>query len=328
MKHRRFFTSFRSTFLKLFTLLVFVELLAGCKKDQPLPNEYLLASGYSISVNNGNILVSGYSSENGRLSTKYWINGKSAEQSRFNELLGNQSGYRQAVDEKYRTGYSYKNKDGRITNYQFNQGTDVEKGWMYYYQDNALVRMENDKLGTLTAVTFYNDTPIYAGSLGEKATNISGGLSFYQKSAFIWDGQSPLKELLIPVQSTLFWGVSTVYSPAPDEFYVAGLCGVPMYWKNTDPMILDKRFGEVWQITKSGSDLYAVGLINKFNSNSTMHTACFWKNGVLNELGDGAQAYGIFVEGNDIYVTGSVGDVPISYKPCYWKNGVRVDLPM
>ena len=101
-----------------------------------------------------------------------------------------------------------------------------------------------------------------------------------------------------------------------------------MYWKNTDPVVLDKRFGEVWQITKSGSDIYAVGLINKYNSNSTGHTACFWKNGTLYELEDNAQAYGIFLDGNDIYVTGSVGKVPAHYRPCYWKNGVRVDLPM
>jgi hypothetical protein len=329
MNHRRTCTSFLSTLEKSFTLVFFIGLLASCKKENlPREKEYSLASGYSIFVNNGSILVSGLNSENGRFTTKYWINGENAEQSRFILLLKNQLGYRQAVDEKYRTGYSYKDKTGQIKNYRFGQGNDVEKGWMYYYQDNALVRLANDKLGALTAVTFLDDKPIFTGSLGEMAPNITGGLSYRPKTAFIWDGQSALKELPIPAQSTLFWGVSTIYSNASEEVYVGGLCGVPMFWKNTEPIVLDKRFGEVWQITKSGSDVYAVGLISKSNSNSGFFTACFWKNGVLTELQDNAQAYGIFLDGNDVYVTGSVGDVPVNYRPCYWENGVRVDLPM
>jgi hypothetical protein len=50
----------------------------------------------------------------------------------------------------------------------------------------------------------------------------------------------------------------------------------------------------------------------------------FWKNGVLNELQDDAQAYGIFLDVNDIYVTGSVGRVPINYRPWLlekWSKG-------
>ena len=49
---------------------------------------------------------------------------------------------------------------------------------------------------------------------------------------------------------------------------------------------------------------------------------------MLNELQDDAQAYEIFLDGNDIYVMVSVGKVPINYRPCYRKNGVRFDLPM
>ncbi|MNT94142.1 hypothetical protein D3C86_1553020 [compost metagenome] len=91
---------------------------------------------------------------------------------------------------------------------------------------------------------------------------------------------------------------------------------------------MDDRYGEVLQITQSKNDIYAVGLINKYQSNSTRHTACYWKNGTLYELEDNAQASGIYIDGEDVYVTGSTGDVPLNYKPCYWKNGVRVDLPI
>ncbi len=321
-------TSIVSIVGKAFSLLVLIVLLTSCKKDDSTENKGPLAGGYSILVNNGNVLVSGFRSEDGRVSTKYWINGKSAEQSGFTELVGNQLAYREAVDEQFRTGYTYKDRNGEIQRYRFDQGSGAENGRIFYYKNNSMVRMENDSIGTLTSVTFYNDEPVFAGSLGKMSPGVSGSISYYPKTAFVWDGHSPLTELSLPEQSTFFWGVSTIYSDGPNEFYVGGLCGVPMYWKNTGPVVLDTRFGEIWQITKSGSDVYAVGLINKHNSNSTGHTACYWKNGVLHELEDGAQAYGIFIDGDDIYVCGAVGNVPAGYRPCYWKNDVRVDLPM
>ena len=328
MNHRRSSNSFKLTLAKALTLLILIGLLVSCKKDNTNANNGPLAGGYSILVNNGNILVSGFKSEGNLLSTKYWINGESAEQSKFTELVGNHMAYRQGVDEKYRTGYSYKDRSGEIQNYRFDQSPVIEKGFMFYYKNNTMQRLANDSIGLLSAVTFNDDNPTFAGSLGEMTTSIAGNLSYYPKTAFIWDGHSSMLKLKLPVESSLFWGVSTIYSNSPNEFYVGGLCGVPMYWKNSDPVVLDKRFGEVWQITKSGSDIYAVGLINKYNSNSAGHTACYWKNGVIQELGDDAQAYGIFVEGNNIYVTGAVGKFPSNYRPCYWKNGQRVDLPM
>ncbi|MDD2584832.1 MAG: hypothetical protein PHE99_07835, partial [Bacteroidales bacterium] len=118
----------------------------------------------------------------------------------------------------------------------------------------------------------------------------------------------------------------SIYVDKENNRYVGGLIGLPMYWKNSNPVILETLYGEVNQITVSGADVYAVGLYNKFNSNSTAHTACYWKNRERIDLEDNAQAYGIYIDGNDIYVAGSIGDVPARYKPCYWKNGIRVDL--
>jgi hypothetical protein len=327
MDYYKIFTSIKSTLGKAFSLLAITGLLASCEKDDVDRNNDFLAGGYSILVNKGNVLVSGFGSEKGEVSTKYWINGKSAGESGFTELVGNQLVYRKAVDEQYRKVYTYKDRGGQIQTYRFDQGSLAENGRIFYYKDNSIVRMDNDSIGNLTSVSFYEDKPFYAGSLGEVSPGI-GGRSYHPKTAFVWDGHSPVTELLLPDQGTHFWGVSTVHSNGPNEYYVGGLCGVPMYWKNTDPIVLDKRYGEVWQIITSGPDVYAVGLMNKHNSNSTGHTACYWKNGVLFELEDNAQGYGIFIDGADVYVTGSVGNVPINYRPCYWKNGVRVDLPM
>jgi hypothetical protein len=77
----------------------------------------------------------------------------------------------------------------------------------------------------------------------------------------------------------------------------------------------------------TGSNDYAAGYYNKANSNSTGHTACYWKNSELFELEDDAQAYGIFIDGTDVCVAGSTGNVPTQYSACYWKNGIRVNLP-
>lgn len=331
MDYRNTYTSIVSIAGKAFSLLVLIALLISCRKDHSTEDATggPLAGGYSILVNNGNVLVSGYRTEGSRLSSKYWINGQSAEQVAFTAQVGNQLAYREAVDEQYRTGYTYKDRNGEIQKYRFNQiGTSAANGRMFYYKNNSAVHLESDSIGIMTSVTFYDDKPVFAGSLGKMTAGVTGSISFHPEAAFVWDGHSPLTGLSLPPKTTFFQGISTIYSAGPNEFYVGGLCGVPMYWKNTEPVVLDTRYGEVWQITKSGSDVYAVGLINKHNSNSTGHTACYWKNGMLHELEDGAQAYGIYIDGDDIYVSGAVGNVPASYRPCYWKNGVRVDLPM
>lgn len=317
----------RKSFLMVIAL-VFTGLLAGCEKDDPAANRGPLAVGYSILVNEGNVLVSGLRSDNDQVETRYWINGENADRSAFTELVGKESGYRQAIDEQFRTVYQYKDREGVIQDYRFSQGAPADEGRILYYKNDSMVRMDSDSIGVMSSVAFYDDNPVFAGSLGEMSSNISGTMVFFPRKAFVWDGHSPLTELELPEESTLYWGVSTVYSGGPEEWYTGGLCGVPMYWKNADPVVLDERFGEVWQITRSGPDVYAAGLINKYNSNSTGHTACFWKNGELHELEERAQAYGIFVDGDDIYVSGAVGNTPGEYKPCYWKNGVRVDLPM
>ncbi|KKM95219.1 hypothetical protein LCGC14_1190440 [marine sediment metagenome] len=66
---------------------------------------------------------------------------------------------------------------------------------------------------------------------------------------------------------------------------------------------------------------------NEYYVGSRGSLPMYWKNEELVELGEDAQAYGIFVDGDDVYVSGSIGRIPVEYTPCYWKNGVRVDLP-
>jgi hypothetical protein len=313
--------------MRVFILLIIAGLLTGCEKGESIKINKTSAGGYSVFVSNGQVLISGYISEKDNVVTKFWINGKNADQSEFEDFVENGGHYRQSVDENSRIVYTFKDQDGVFQNYQFDQGSLSNDGKIFYYKNNSIVNMGNDSIGTISSVAFHNGAPFFAGYLGE-ITQAETGLVLRPVTPFIWDGGSSMVLLTLPEQVSHFAGISAISMYGQDKFYVGGLCGFPMYWYNHDPIVLDDRYGEVWQVLQSGADVYAVGLMNKYNSNSTGHTACYWKNGDLYELEDNAQAYGIFVDGADIYVTGSFGRVPANYRPCYWKNGIRTDLPM
>jgi hypothetical protein len=70
-------------------------------------------------------------------------------------------------------------------------------------------------------------------------------------------------------------------------------------------------------------DVYVAGFI----MNKTGTTAAYWKNGVLTTLGDSlsySYTSGIAVQGNDVYVAGTLGTGTVS--AVYWKNGVATKL--
>lgn len=314
--------------MRVFILLMIVGFLTGCEKGESIKIYNASAGGYTVMVSNGKVLISGYKSDNkGNVTTKFWVSGESANQLKFAELVENGAIYRQSVDENSKIVYTFKDQDGVLQNYQFDQGSLSNDGKIFYYKNNSIVNMANDSIGTISSVALHDGQPFFAGYLG-KITQSETGLVLRPITPFIWDGGSSMVLLSLPEQVSHFAGISTISMVGTNEFYIGGLCGFPMYWHNHDPIVLDNRYGEVWQVIKSGADIYAVGLINKYNSNSTGHTACYWKNGDLYELEDNAQAYGIFVDGDNIYVTGSVGRVPSNYRPCYWKNGIRTDLPI
>lgn len=311
-----------------FSLLLIALFLVGCDKDDnDFKNAQSYANTFSILVNDkGDVLVSGFAHKRAQNSNVFWANGEQVDSTVFNELVDKGMHYREAIDAKYRRVYAYKDLNGLSQKYQFDQSSLLEEGALFYYRNDNMIKVDNDSIGTVSAITFLGDKPGFAGSYGEIEPTI-GGRALFPTMAFFWDGADSFTELQLPSKTFNFQGVSSVYLQGQDEFYVGGLCGFPMYWKNSEAVILDERYGEVHQITKSGQDVYAVGLFNKYNSNSGLHTAAYWKNGELFELENFAQAYGIYIAGDDVYVTGSVGQVPIDYKPCYWKNGVRVDLP-
>lgn len=307
--------------------LLIIFMTVSCTKDnigfeENTRNQYSCA--FSIIANQNKVLVSGYLNTDSEFKTKYWIDSLNADSVTFISSLDNGSTYKEPVDELYRTVSVHKTLNGETDIYKFDQGSFIDDGKIFYYKNNEIVRMDTSATGTITSVCILNDKLFFAGYFSEKRYSETGEI-LSPKTPFFWDGNSTLINLPLP-DDAFFQGISCVYVDKED-YYTGGLMGFPMYWKNTEPTTLSALYGEVHQVIVSESDVYAVGFYNKSNSNSTGHTACYWKNGELFELEDNAQAYGIYIDGNDIYVSGSTGYVPAQYKACYWKNGVRVNLP-
>lgn len=308
--------------IRVLSLFIISLIIISCEKDDNGPTQ--CSSAYSIIVNDGNVLVSGWENSNNHLSTVYWIDALRDNSSVFNNFLVEGDIYKTSVDELSRNTYVYKALNGEIETFKFNQTAEVEDGNIFYYRNNDIVKMDTLTLGAITTICFVENKPFFAGNFGEMIQQETGKVYTLRKP-FFWDGDSKLIEMSLP-ENTVFKGVSSIYVDKENNNYISGLIGLPMYWKNSEPVLLGEKYGEVNQIIVSGSDVYAVGLYNKYDSNSTRHTACYWKNEEYHELEDNAQAYGIYIDGNDIYVAGSVGNVPSEYKACYWINGERVDL--
>ncbi|RAV29110.1 hypothetical protein [Sinomicrobium soli] len=311
---------------RLLLLLLITCFFTGCQNDDDAADA-VFGSGQSVLVHEGNILVSGFISRHRQLRTGYWINGEPASEEDFEALTGQPAIYRQAVDDEFRRIYRYRDTRGVLREYSFNQFVSEKDHVLQYYEDGVRMEMPADSLGVLSAVDFAEDHPYFAGFFESGVYGDSIAV-LNPRVPFIWDGHSSRLPLQLPENTPSFQGISTIYMKNADEFYISAVCGFPMYWKNTEPVVLDNRYGEVWQITSGESDVYAAGFVNKHGSNSTSHTACYWVNGTYHELEDHAQAYGIYIDGTDIYVTGATGNVPTAYRPCYWVNGVRVDLPL
>ena len=120
-------------------------------------------------------------------------------------------------------------------------------------------------------------------------------------------------------------GVTDLYISAKSKF-----------WKNGNSTSLEvlsgfQNFGG--NIFVAENNVYSSGFITKGNVDDYRRIASYWKNGILKTLEplnstELSSAEDIAVNGNDVYVVGSVTRyIPYSYYKCYWKNGSKVILP-
>lgn len=104
----------------------------------------------------------------------------------------------------------------------------------------------------------------------------------------------------------------------------------PCFWKNGVSTLLDIGTfdsGTVTGIVSVEGTVYSCGNLNKDN---TPDSACYWAGSTRTDLaGDGtrsAYAFAITVDSGHVYVAGYYQNSSTKV-PCYWKDGVRVDLP-
>lgn len=107
--------------------------------------------------------------------------------------------------------------------------------------------------------------------------------------------------------------------------------GKPTYWKNGSPTNLSTANGWSYGLAVNGTDVFTAGSVS---TGANVYNASFWKNGsqtmLSNRTTQGTVSiYGVGVDGNDVYVIGSMPDATqSSAKSVYWKNGAMVELPM
>lgn len=181
------------------------------------------------------------------------------------------------------------------------------------------------------------------GTLPEPAAPVKTGNTFegwYKEAALTNKVTFPYDVSNVTANFTLYakWttGGGTPEEPAPTTLYIAGAItdtGIrgSCYWKvdlatgNATQTILT-IYGEANDIVVSNGDIYVSGRETSTAGNAK---GCYWENGEITflnlEYKTNITTSGIGVSGSDIYLSGT--DITYSATPCYWKNGVRTDLP-
>ena len=113
-----------------------------------------------------------------------------------------------------------------------------------------------------------------------------------------------------------------------NDVYISGYEGnstgkvVARYWKNGDP--IDLTDGSTYAFTSciavDGQNVYVGGNVMDITGDQK---ATYWKDGFPNVLTTGVFIWDIFVSGNDVYTTGSIGP---GAGVSYWKNGEAILL--
>ncbi|HCL05756.1 MAG TPA: hypothetical protein DHW64_07260 [Chitinophagaceae bacterium] len=115
-----------------------------------------------------------------------------------------------------------------------------------------------------------------------------------------------------------------------DVFCAGQLDDKAAYWKNGVATTLSTESSWCYGIAVNGTDVHTAGAVA---TGANIYNAASWKNGTKTMLSNitvqgVASVYGIGVDGNDVYVIGSIPEAGGNgAKSVYWKNGVLTELP-
>ena len=107
-----------------------------------------------------------------------------------------------------------------------------------------------------------------------------------------------------------------------------------LYWKNDTPFVLaiDSPGSSLnytaFSMAVANGHVYVCGIGSNFNTFPTTQVPCYWVDGQRVDLPDSNNSWatGIFVSGNDVYVSGYTTTAWPNEYVFYWKNGVKTML--
>jgi hypothetical protein len=218
----------------------------------------------------------------------------------------------------YTSGITVNGNDVYITGYYYNDGT----GTACYWKNG--IRNDIGGANNTNAIAVSGNDVYIAGSF-------SDGSNAY---ACYWKNGNKIN-----LSSIGDYWVAEGIALSGTDVYITGFYAYNngggmqgCYWLNGTRHDLSGNGLAAGTVAISGANVYMAGMYrNGENSN-----ACYWLNGtqvVLPAPAGDSSAYTITIDGNDVYALGSYGgydfgeDGPIPPPPCYWKNGVRYDLP-
>jgi hypothetical protein len=219
----------------------------------------------------------------------------------------------------------------------------------------------------LTAPVFSQEGGLCFGPQSIKLTcSTSGAVIHYEKGGAIATASSPVyaPASIISISTIGSQTISAVAVKNGEvssvntktftmhNLYIAGRAGTePCVWKNNvctnlttaGGIVLNDRSGDAYALTLSaGSSQTNVSIVGYYNNTSASPEPCYWLNGSRSgldtarnslypgETGDTGTT-GIVVVGGSTYISGRYDtNAGGSYMPapCYWKDGVRTNLPL
>jgi formylmethanofuran dehydrogenase subunit C len=284
------------------------------EKDLPIAGSDGYTSG--ITVQGGNVCISGGFSSADSLIACYWKNGTRTDLSGLDT-----SGIVIQGDNVYVSGM-YVDVDDDDVYIKFDRYSDMAS---CYWKDGTRIDLPiPDGTKSITTGISVQGGNVYVSGIYSDLVN--DGYNFNYGTACYWKDGTRI-DLPIPDETK---STTTGISVQGSNVYVSGTYSyknsfnsTACYWLNetrTDLTVSGGTNSATTGISVQGGDVYISGNYGD--------SACYWKNGTRTDL-SGWTTSGIVIQSGDVYVSGIYlfysGTYPFKI-PCYWVNGTRVNL--
>ncbi len=168
--------------------------------------------------------------------------------------------------------------------------------------------------GDATGITFLGDDMYICGESGKRAV--------YWKNGTL-DTLQGIPGFQARAYSIIAYS-GDIYIGGDYNEYLAPIQNGAILWRNGAPTKFGGSVARISNLFATSNDLYSTG---PDGDNLAQPYATYYKNGSVVKLNDSAgyTSTGIYVSGNDVYVSGNKVSGFDSYA-VYWKNGIKITL--